>query len=373
MFTNIRSNSWKLFLVVVLSAICCASSRAQLSTASLSGTIADATGAVIPHATITLTQTETNFTRTVTTKDDGSYHEEFLPVGPYRISVAASGFRTLQRTGVVLAVMQDATLNLTLENGTATETITVTSDVPLVNLGNATLGDTVSNVEIDNLPLVNRNVDRLLQLVPGVQTVNTINNLGYQEIKVLINGSTDGFVGQVSYYLDGGLNMTGLRNSGNQVPNPDAVSQFNVVTNNYSAQVGKYSAGVVSIVTKSGTNSFHGSAFEFYRDRNFNAVGHNAGTNAVKAPYNLHRFGGTVGGPIRRDKDFFFGSAAGYRFRTAATNSGNLPSAAQITGNFAEKSSDGYHLLHPGPNCCGQHQPQIPRLRSGDAQAVSRQ
>jgi outer membrane receptor protein involved in Fe transport len=336
MTTRALSNSWKLFLAVLLSATFCGSAVAQLSTASLSGSITDATGAVVPHATITLTQTETNFTRTSTTKDDGTYHEEFLPIGPYKVTVSAPGFRTLQRSGVVLSVMQEGQLTLTLENGTATETVTVTSDIPLVNLGSATLGDTVSNVEIDNLPLVGRNVDRLLQLVPGVQTVSTINNLGYQEIKVLINGSTDGFVGQVSYYLDGGLNMTGLRNSGNQLPNPDAVSQFNVVTNNYSAQVGKYSAGVVSVVTKSGTNSFHGSAFEFFRDRNFNAVAHNAGTNAVKTPYNLHRFGGTVGGPIRRDKDFFFGSFAGYRFRTSATNSGNLPSAAQITGNFAE-------------------------------------
>ncbi len=258
MFANIRSNSWKLFLVLVLSAIFCGSGNAQLSTATMFGSIADSTGAVIPHATVTLTQTDTNFTRTVTTKEDGSYREEFLPVGPYKISVTAPGFRALQRSGVVLSVMQNAELNLVLENGTATETISVSSDVPLVNLASSTLGDTVSNTEIDNLPLVNRNVDRLLQLVPGVQTVQTINNLGYQEIKVLINGSTDGFVGQVSYYLDGGLNMTGLRNSGNQVPNPDAVSQFNVVTNNYSAQVGKYSAGVVSIVTKSGTNSFHG-------------------------------------------------------------------------------------------------------------------
>ena len=300
------------------------------------GTISDSTGAVIPHAIVTMTQTDTNFTRTITAKDDGSFRAQFLPVGPYKISVAATGFKTLERTGIVLSVMQDATLNFALENGTAMETVNVTSDVPLVNMGSATLGDTVSNVEIDNLPLVNRNVDRLLQLVPGVQKVDTVNNLGYQEIKVLVNGSTDGFVGQVSYYLDGGLNMTGLRNSGNQVPNPDAVSQFNVVTNNYSAQVGKYSAAVVSIVTKDGTNSFHGSAFEFFRDRNFNAVGHNAGANAVKTPYNLHRFGATLGGPIRHDKDFFFGSFGGYRFRTAATNSGNLPSAAQITGNFSE-------------------------------------
>jgi outer membrane receptor protein involved in Fe transport len=324
-----------------------AAAQAQLSTATMFGTITDPTGAAIPNATVTLTQTDTNFVRVSTTRDNGSYREEFLPIGPYKLTVSAPGFKTLQRTGIVLSVMQVAELSLKLDIGTVGETVEVTADVPLVNLGSATLGDTVDNRQIENLPLVGRNVDRLLQLVPGVQTVSTINNLGYQEIKVLVNGSTDGFVGQVSYYLDGGLNMTGLRNSGNQIPEPDAVSQFNVVTNNYSAQLGRYSSAVVSVVTKSGTNAFHGDVFEFYRDRNFNAVAHNAGAGAVKTPYNLHRFGGTVGGPIRRDKDFFFASVAAYRFRTAATNSGNLPSANQILGNFSENTPTATEQ----PNC----------------------
>lgn len=310
--------------------------HAQLSTATLFGTVTDSTGAAIPNATVTLVQTDTNFTRVDTTKADGSYRDEFLPIGHYKVTVAATGFKTLERTGIVLAVMQNAELNLTLDLGGANETVNVSADVPLVNLGNSTLGQTVSNVEIDNLPLVNRDVSRLLQLVPGVQSVNTVNNLGYQELKVLINGSTDGFVGQVSYYLDGGLNMTGLRNSGNQVPNPDAISQFDLASNNYSAQLGRYSSGVVSVVTKSGTNKFHGSLFEFFRDRNFNAIGHNAGLNAPKPAYNQHRFGATLGGPIRHDKDFFFGSFAGFRYITATGHSGSLPSAAQINGDFSE-------------------------------------
>ena len=312
--------------------------HAQLSTATMFGTVTDATGALVPDATVTMTQTETNFTRSDVTKGDGSYREEFLPVGPYKIKVEAKGFKTLERTGIVLSVMQNAEVTLKLDVGANTETVDVSADIPLVNTGNSTLGATVDNVEIDNLPLVSRNVDRLLQLVPGVQSVQTINSLGYQEIKVLVNGSTDGFVGQVSYYLDGGLNMTGLRNSGNQIPNPDAVSQFNVATNNYSAQLGRYSSAVVSVVTKSGANSFHGSAFEFFRDRNFNAIGHNAGLNASKNPYNQHRFGGTLGGPIRHDKDFFFGSFAGYRFIQYGDYSGSLPSAAQMTGNFSENT-----------------------------------
>jgi hypothetical protein len=344
---NVLNRTCRIFFALLLIAFAVRTASAQLSTATIQGTIADAAGASIPNATVTLVQTDTNFTRTSTTKDDGSYREEFLPVGPYKITVAAPGFKTLERTGVVLSVMQNAELSLALEVGSTGDTVNVTADVPLVNLGNSTLGSTVDNTQIDNLPLINRNVDRLLQLIPGVQSVQTINNLGYQEIKVLVNGSTDGFVGQVSYYLDGGLNMTGLRNSGNQVPNPDAVSQFNVATNNYSAQLGRYSSAVVSVITKSGTNDFHGSAFEFYRSRNFNAIGHNTGVGATKNPYNQHRFGATVGGPIRHDKDFFFASFGGYRFIQYGGYSGSLPSAAQMAGNFSENTP----TTAEQPNC----------------------
>ncbi len=310
-----------------------AAASAQLSTATLIGTVVDADGAAVPNATVTVTQTETNFTRTFQTKTDGSYREEFLPVGTYKVVVTAPGFKSLERTGVVLSVLETAELKLTVTAGGGSETIQVTADAPLVNLANSTLGNTVDNREIDNLPLINRDVTRLLQLVPGVQSVQTVNSLGFQELHVLVNGSPDSIVGQVSYYLDGGLNMTGLRNTGNQVPNPDAVNQFNVVTNNYSAQLGRYSSAVVSVITKNGTNAFHGSAFEFFRDRNFNAVTH---LQTTKTPYNQHRFGATVGGPIRKDKDFFFASFGGYRFIQYGNYSGSLPSAAQMTGNFAE-------------------------------------
>ncbi len=333
MITKLRSYSWNLLMVLLVSAAFSSNGIAQLTTATMVGTVTDATGAVIPHATVTLTQTDTNFTRTVTTKDDGSFRDEFLPVGPYKISVSAPGFKTLQRTGVVLAVMQEANLTLVLQNGATTETIEVTSDAPLINLSDATLGRTVSNVEIENLPLVGRNAYQLLSLTPGVQHNSTVNSLGFQEQHVYINGSTDDFTGQVSYYLDGGLNMTGLRNSGNVLPNPDAISQFRVQTNNYNATVGRYAAAVVSVVTKSGTNKFHGSAFEFYRTRNFNAVTHNQQT---KAPYARNEFGATVGGPIRKDKDFFFASFGGLRATTSPAYTGNVPSAAQVVGNFSE-------------------------------------
>jgi hypothetical protein len=290
----------------------------------------------VPNAKITLTQTDTNFIRVAISKGDGSFHEEFLPVGPYKVSVVATGFKTLDRSGVVLSVMQSATLDLVLQIGGQSETVNVTADVPLVNLSNATLGSSVSNVQIDNLPLISRDTYALLSLVPGVQADNNSNSLGFIEYHVYINGSTDDFTGQVSYYLDGGLNMTGLRNSGNEVPDPDAVSQYDVQTNNFSAQLGRYAAAVVSMVTKSGTNQFHGSAFEFYRSRNFNATGHNVTTG--KAPYVTHRFGSTFGGPIRHDKDFFFGSYGGYRYATSTLYTSAVPDVAQMQGNFSENT-----------------------------------
>jgi hypothetical protein len=320
------------FLIAVLTVV---GAQAQLSTASLSGTITDPVGAVIPNAKITMTQTDTNFVRVSTSKADGTFHEDFLPVGPYKVSVVAAGFKTLERRGIVLSVMQSATLDMVLQIGGQNETVNVTADVPLINLSNSTLGTSVSNVQIDNLPLINRDTYALLSLTPGVQADNNSNSLGYIEYHVYINGSTDDFTGQVSYYLDGGLNMTGLRNSGNEVPNPDATSQYDVQTNNFSAQLGRYAAAVVSVVTKSGTNRFHGSAFEYYRSRNFNAVTHN---QTVKSPYVQHRFGATFGGPIRKDKDFFFGSYGGYRFATSSQYVSSVPSIAEMGGNFSENT-----------------------------------
>jgi Carboxypeptidase regulatory-like domain len=325
---------WTL-LALLIAAFATIGAQAQLDTASLSGILTDPSGAVVPHATITLTQTDTNFVRVSKTKGDGSYHEEFLPVGPYKVQVAALGFKTLDRSGIILSVMQEATLNLTLEIGAASQTVSITADVPLVNLSDSILGATISNAQIDNLPLIGRDAMQLLTLTPGVQTEGTQNSLGNIEYHVYINGSTDDFTGQVSYYLDGGLNMTGLRNTGNPVPNPDAVSQFSVETNNFSAQLGRYDAGVVSVLTKSGTNQWHGSAFEFYRDRNLAAVTHNQTT---KPGYNLQRFGGTFGGPFRHDKDFFFGSYGGFRFSQYAEEANPVPDVAEINGDFSENT-----------------------------------
>jgi len=309
------------------------------------GNVTDSTGAAIPKATVTIVQTDTQFTRTVITEANGSYRADFLPVGPYKVTVTAPNFKKLDREGLTLNIGDDDHLDLSLQPGGTSETVEVTAEVPLLNTGNSTLGRTITNVEIDNLPLVDRNVYRLLDLTPGVQNNNAagtggnggvINPLGYPEQHVKINGSSDSGVGQVAYYLDGGSNMTGVRNTGNPLPNPDAIREFNVQTNNFSAQYGRNSAGVVSVLTKSGTNQFHGSVFEFFRDRNFNATEHNVPPSSGKTPYNQHRFGFTVGGPAIHDKLFFFGSYAGFRFISDNILVTNVPSAAEQSGNFLE-------------------------------------
>ena len=334
--------------LVILAAVCAlllgfaGQLQAQLSTATMFCTVTDPAGAAIANAKITLTQTDTGFVRTVVTNGDGTYRADFLPIGPYAVTAEATGFKKLDRTGITLTVTEEAHLDLALSIGAAEQTIEVKADIPLLNTGNSTLGRTITNVEIDNLPLVDRNVYTLLDLTPGVQNNNSagtganggvINPLGYPEQHVKINGSSDSGVGQVSYYLDGGSNMTGVRNTGNPLPNPDAIREFSVQTNNYSAQYGRNSSGVVTVLTKSGTNQFHGSAFEFFRDRNFNATTH---TLAVRTPYNQHRFGFTVGGPILRDKLFFFGSYAGFRFISDNNFVTTVPSALMQQGNFAE-------------------------------------
>ena len=306
---------------------------AQLSTATVFGNVTDATGASIPGATVVLTQTETNFSRETKTNDLGEYRAEFLPVGPYTVKIKANGFSELEQKGIVLTVTQEATLNFKLQVGVTNTVVEVTAEVPLVNTGDSVLGATVDSLQINNLPLVNRDTYQLLTLTPGVQSVAFENSIGVPAEHVLINGSSDNMVGQVTYYLDGGLNMTGVRNTGNVLPNPDAIDQFVVDTNNFSAQYGRTGAGVVSVLTKSGTNTVHGSVFYFNQETNFNS---NAWLQTTRTPEHIDRFGATAGGPALRNKIFFFGSWGGLREITPVNFNTVVPDALQRVGNFSE-------------------------------------
>lgn len=323
-----------------------ATALAQSTTATVIGTVTDAAGAPVPSASVTARNVDTGLTRTVSSGEDGGYRLEFLPVGNYVIEItAATGFKKASQEGIVLRVNDTARIDVALEVGSVNEQVTVTTDAPEINTSSAELGRTVQSREIENLPLVERNVYSLLDLTPGVQSNNngvatasasTSNlSLGFPEQRTLINGGTDGGTGSVNYYLDGGVNMTNLRNTGNILPNPDAIQEFRVQTNAYNAEYGRFANGVINVITKSGTNDFHGSLYEFVRNDAFNA--NEWGSPLARPPYHRNQFGGTVGGPIRENKSFFFFSYAGLRQTTSTfLNGAIVPTDLERSGNFSE-------------------------------------
>ena len=242
---------------------------AQITTATIVGTISDPSGANVASASVTARNVDTGLKRTVTSGEDGSYRLEFLPVGNYVVEVTpTSGFGAF-RGGVVLNVNDTSRVDIALEVGTVSEAVTVTTAPPEINTSTAEIGRTIQSSEIASLPLVDRNVFTLLDLTPGVQSnnngVSTASTgtstfiLGYPEQRTLINGGVDGGTGSVNYFLDGGINMTNLRNTGNILPNPDAIQEFKVQTNGYNAEYGRFASGIINVLTKNGTNKFHGS------------------------------------------------------------------------------------------------------------------
>ncbi len=310
---------------------------AQITTTNLFGTVADKAGAVVPDAQVTATNTDTNISRFVKTNAQGEYRIEFLAVGNYAVAVEADRFRKFIQSGVTLQVGQTARVDAFLEVGSADQTIEVTGAAPIVAIGDPELGRTVENREIVGLPLVNRNVYTLLDLTPGVQRNDNSIVLGYPEQRTLINGGVDGGAGSVNYYLDGGINMTSLRNTGNILPNPDAIQEFRVQTNNYNAEYGRFSSGVVNVLTKSGINNFHGSLFEFVQNTLLNA--NDWGNTFDTPPLHRNRFGGSIGGPIVKNKTFFFASYAGLRQVTSTfLNGAIVPTALERNGDFSQSA-----------------------------------
>ena len=324
--------------------------NAQITTATIVGTISDPGGAQVPAASIVARNVDTGLRRTVVSGDDGSYRIEFLPVGNYVVEVTpTSGFKKAYRDNIVLRVNDTARIDFALEIGSVAEVVTISTDTPPVNTTSAELGRTVQSREIENLPLVERNVYALLDVTPGVQSNNngiatasaTTSNLslGFPEQRTLINGGTDGGTGSVNYYLDGGVNMTFLRNTGNILPNPDAIQEFRVQTNAYNAEYGRFANGIINVLTRSGTNKFHGSLYEYFRDDKLNA--NEWGSVVAKPPYRRNQFGGSIGGPIKKDRTFFFFSYGGLRQLTNQFLTGAIvPTVAERNGDFRQSSGN---------------------------------
>ena len=350
------------FAVVLFILICgLLPAMAQQITGSINGTVKDEQGAVVAGATVKATNADTGLERAAITDPNGLYNIQHLPVGKYEITADAAGFKRYIQQNIQVTVDQALTVAITLAIGAESQTITVTEAPVLVNTTTAELGRTVLPSEIIELPLVNRNAYTELSLTPGVQSNSASSQsnsngapnfvIGVPSTVVIVNGSMDGGVPSVSYYLDGGINMTGLRNYGNPVPNPDALQEFRVETNNFAAQYGRMSGAVVTTITRSGTNKWHGSLFEFVRNTSLNSYNWNspmkAGTTTpLKNPYHRNQFGGTVGGPIKHDKAFFFFSYGGLRQVVGQQLTGAIvPTAAERLGDF---TADTFKVNMPG-------------------------
>ena len=334
-------------LTVLLSA---AVASAQLSTAELSGRVTDTSGAVLPGVTVTMTQTNTQATRTAVTDADGTYVISNLPTGPYRLEVGLQGFRSYVQNGIVLQVGERPTVNVSLELGNVAETITVEGAAPLIDVKSSGIKDVVENERIVELPLQGRQVTDLIVLAGGAVNTGSPNSrnfggcdsCGGKAVNIAVAG---GLNFGVAYLLDGAIHNDPQNNANLPLPFPDALQEFSVATSGLSAQNGMHSGASVNAVTKSGTNSFHGNMFEFLRDHRFNATNPFAAINPATGKRRddgllRNQFGGTLGGPIVQNKLFFFGAYQGTATRqTPAANIAFVPTAAMLAGDFTAFAS----------------------------------
>jgi Carboxypeptidase regulatory-like domain len=333
----IRKFAGAMFGAVIVTVSFTSPGLAQAPTGTILGSVKDAQGAVVPGANVTATNLATQYSRSAVTDTEGEYALRLLPVGNYSVMVSLAGFKNFTQTGILLEVGRNARVDATIELGTIDESLTVIGDSPLVETVSASLSRTVNQNDVLNLPLVNRDLYSLLNLTGGITSNDNSNSLGGPEQLTTINGSGKAQMGTVNFQLDGGNNTAGLRGTGNPAPNPEAVQEFRVLTNGYSAEYGRYSAGIVDVVTKSGGNVPHGAAFEFFRNKRLNAPRWAPpGTPATNDPLDRNQYGGALGGPIVKDKTFFFASYSGLRQEeTYYKNTAVVPTALERAGDFS--------------------------------------
>jgi hypothetical protein len=308
--------------------------QAQFTTGTILGRINDASGAVMSRASVRATNTLTSASRSTVTNDLGEYIFPGLPVGMYRIEAEATGFKRSIRTDVSLTVNQNARVDFVLEVGAVEQSIEVTADATQVNTHNAELGTLVDTKRVTELPLNGRNVYDLVTLMPGVARVTTqvVYTRDNNTLSVLGGRPTSN-----NSMLDGGFNNDIWRNEMNSPPNPDAIQEIRVLAANTTAEFGRLPGATVNVITKSGTNDWHGSAYEFLRNNVLNA--RNFFASSV-APMRYNQYGATFGGPIRRNKTFFFSSFEQLKqIVNTFSNSSRPPTQAERGGDFSASAA----------------------------------
>src|SRR5215469_9339745 len=312
-------------------------------TSQINGIVKDSSGAAVPGAAIKATQTATGVVRTTTSGADGGYVLPTLPIGPYLLEVTKDGFNKFAQSGIVLQVDTASTVDVGMQVGSINTQITVEAGALQVETRSTSIGQVVDTQRVLEMPLNGREVHELIFLAgmanyPGAASLNTVRN--YPTVVVSVAG---GAPDSVSYSLDGLIHQDPYNNLSLPLPFPDALQEFKVETSAIPAQYGYHSTATVNAVTKSGTNAFHGDLFEFLRNGDLNA---NDFFNNSAKPYKprdtlkRNQFGGTIGGPIKKDKLFFFG---GYQ-RTSLRSDGTaatafIPTPATLTGDFSALAS----------------------------------
>jgi hypothetical protein len=338
--------------------------HAQSTYGSVSGTVIDSSGAVVAGASVTLTNTSTAEKRTQPSGDDGHFTFVNLFQGQYRVDIEKQGFKHFVRTSVVVEVQQDTHVDGTLTIGQTSETVEVTSEIPLLQTESSSLGQVVETRKADELPLNGRNIFNLITVSPaavaqGGSGGSPVGQNPFSWGNYQVGGS---FANQGAQYLDGQPLNIGYINLPIIIPTQDSVGEFKVQYNNLGAEWGKFSGGVVNLSTKSGTNGFHGSAYEYFRNKvlnaneYFNKQKELAGGQANEAPpWTQNQYGFQIGGPVIKDKTFFYVSWEQYRQRTASPFNTTVPVPAMLQGDFSSLCTTGFTngVCNPGPVVAG--------------------
>src|SRR6202158_3548636 len=335
-----RKFSWLVFSSSALSLclICSTLMSAQSTGGRILGRVADSSGAVLANVKVTLTNEATGVSADTTTSGNGDYGFPQVSVGTYRIEFDLAGFKKNVQRGVNVDLNQVMTLNSVLQIGQTKEIVEVTSEAPLVDTTSTQLGSIMDAAQVSNLPLNSRDTYQLLQLQPGVQGVGGSDLFYGSNVAggVSVNG---GRSRSNNFSVNGGDGNDLFVNSPAVQPTPDSIAEFRVLSNTFDAEYGRNSGAVINVVTKSGTNSWHGSVYEFLRNQSLNAKGY---LDLRRADDKQNQFGGTFGGPIKKDRTFFFASYEGRRVvHGISSDAVTVPTAAERAGDFSASPFSG--------------------------------
>jgi hypothetical protein len=353
----------RIFGAVLLSSVIAISSGvsdAQLSSASINGSVHDGTGAIVVNATVTLRNMDTSVETKAASNSSGTYGIVSITPGRYTIEASAPSFSTQKISAFTLTVGESATFDFSLVVGAENTVVTVESIAPLLETSTANLGTVIAVRQVNDLPLNGRNFTQLLQLTPGVAPVNTGQSKGggFAGPAVAIGSATsfpavNGQTNRSNFFLTDGLNNYGSILSTYDVPPIiDAIQEFKVVSHTDSAEYGGVLGGVVNVVTKTGTNDLHGSGFEFARNTVFDARATFLKATSPKPDFSQNQFGGSIGGPViiprlyhGRNKTFFFGAYQGFRYTQTANTNILVPTEAELNGDLSDQKDSSGKLI----------------------------